>query len=101
MTHQKWCIVQQKGSIRPDYYKPGHCVDIKNYNVTTSSGRSRLVENIRKQYWQRKEFFGPGTKQTFVIDVRGQSVTDDILIDLQNAIYNETETLVEIIFKQY
>jgi hypothetical protein len=88
------------GSVRPDYYKPGHCVDIKNYTVTTSSGRSRLVENIRKQYWQRKGFFPTGTKQTFVLDVRGQNVDMFTLNDLVNAIHNETDTLVEIIIKQ-
>ena len=91
----------EAGSIRPDYYKSGHSVDIKNYNVTTSSGRSSLIRNIRKQYWQMKDFFGEGTKQTYMLDVRGQNVTDDVLLDLQNAIYNETDTLVEIIIKQY
>lgn len=28
-----------KGSVRPDYYKVGHSVDIKNYNLESSSGR--------------------------------------------------------------
>lgn len=90
----------EKGSIRPDYYKEGHRVNIKNYNVTNSNGRARLVENIRKQYWQRKEFFGSGTKQTFVLDMRGQDLTRDIINELQNKIYNETETTIEIIIKK-
>ena len=32
-----------KGSVRPDYYKVGHSVDIKNYNLESSSGRRNLV----------------------------------------------------------
>ena len=38
-----------KGSVRPDYYKVGHSVDIKNYNLESSSGRRNLVRNIVKQ----------------------------------------------------
>lgn len=55
---------------------------------------------IRSQYWQRKEFFPEGTKQTFVLDVRGQDVSMSTLNDLVNSIHNETDTLVEIIIKQ-
>ncbi|MDP4147418.1 MAG: hypothetical protein Q8936_23615 [Bacillota bacterium] len=89
----------QPGSIRIDIYKADHIVEVKNYNVTTSTGRSNLVQNIRKQYWQRKDFF-PNTKQTYVLDIGGQNVTDEVLLDLQNSIYNETETAIEIVIKQ-
>ena len=34
---------EAKGSVRPDYYKVGHSVDIKNYNLESSSGRRNLV----------------------------------------------------------
>jgi len=88
-------------SVRPDYYKPGHCVDIKNYNVTTSNGRSNLIENIKQQYWKRKEFFGAETNQTFILDVRGQNVSIDTFYELENAIYNGTEILVEVVFKRF
>ena len=44
-----------KGRVRPDYYKDGFCVDIKNYNVESASGRSNLARNIEKQYYQRIE----------------------------------------------
>lgn len=44
-----------KGSVRPDYYKDGFSVDIKNYNVESASGRSNLARNIEKQYYQRIE----------------------------------------------
>lgn len=41
-----------KGSVRPDYYKVGSSVDLKNYNVETALGRSNLANNISKQYYQ-------------------------------------------------
>ena len=89
----------EPGSIRIDRYKPGHIVEIKNYTITTSSGRNNLVSNIRKQYWERKSFFGAGTRQTYVIDVYGQNVDASILNSLENSIYNVTETEIEIIFR--
>lgn len=89
----------ESGSIRIDFYKSNHIVEIKNYKITTTSGRSNLINNIRQQYWQRKSFF-PSTRQTYCLDVRGQNVTDEILTELLNSIYNETETLINIIIKR-
>lgn len=34
-----------KGSVRPDYYKDGYSVDIKNYNVESTSDRSNLARD--------------------------------------------------------
>ncbi len=89
----------ENGSIRIDMYKIDHIVEVKNYNITTSTGRSNLINNIRQQYWQRKDFF-PNTQQTYCIDVRGQNVSLDTLNQLENLIYNETETIIKIIFKR-
>lgn len=55
-----------KGRVRPDYYKDGFCVDIKNYNVESASGRSNLARNIEKQYYQRIENLPDGTKQSVI-----------------------------------
>lgn len=88
-----------KGSVRPDYYKAGHSVDIKNYDITTPSGRSSLKSNITKQYKQRLEALPPGIKQTVVIDVRGQSITDSILDSLYKDIMKSTNSGIEIRFK--
>ncbi|MEG0314845.1 MAG: hypothetical protein RR646_06260 [Erysipelotrichaceae bacterium] len=88
-----------KGSVRPDYYKTGHSVDIKNYDATTSSGRCSLKNNISKQYNQRLEALPLGTKQTVVIDIRGQSVTDSVLDGLYNDIMKSTNSGIEIRFK--
>ena len=65
-----------KGSVRPDYYKVGSSVDIKNYNVETALGRSNLANNISKQYYQRNAHLPKGTKQSVLIDIRGQFVSD-------------------------
>ncbi len=68
-----------KGSVRPDYYKDGFSVDIKNCNVESASGRSNLARNIEKQYYQRIENLPDGTKQSVMIDVRGENVSDEAL----------------------
>lgn len=61
--------------MRPDYYKPGNSVDIKNYNVETAGGRNSLANNIEKQYNQRLQNLPSGTKQSVQIDIRGQNTT--------------------------
>ena len=88
-----------KGSVRPDYYKDGFSVDIKNYNVESASGRSNLARNIEKQYYQRIENLPDGTKQSVMIDVRGQSVSDEALGALYDDIMRRTNNGVEILFK--
>ncbi len=88
------------GSVRPDYYKPGNSVDVKNYNVETSAGRNNLARNVEKQYNQRLTGLPEGTKQTVLIDVRGQNVSDNDLNSLFNNISNRTNGEVDIIFKR-
>lgn len=88
-----------KGSVRPDYYKDGYSVDIKNYNVESASGRSNLARNIEKQYYQRIENLPEGTKQSVMIDIRGQNVTDADLSALYDDIMKRTDNGVEILFK--
>jgi hypothetical protein len=75
-----------KGSVRPDYYKSGFSVDIKNYNVESASSRSNLARNIETQYFQRIENLPDGTKQAVLIDVRGQNISISALIVLYNDI---------------
>jgi len=96
VVNAKW---GESGSIRIDVYKSDHIVEIKNYDVSSSTGRSNLVNNIRQQYWQRKDFF-PNVKQTYLLDVRGQNVSLDVLNQLENSIYNNTETLIDIVIKR-
>ena len=88
-----------KGSVRPDYYKDGFSVDIKNYNVESASGRSNLARNIEKQYYERIENLPNGTNQSVIIDVRGQNVSDAILNSLYDDIMQRTNNGVEVLFK--
>jgi hypothetical protein len=75
-----------KGSTRPELYKPGNSVEVKNYDVTTSAGRSRLVSNVTRQAESRGANLPEGTSQTVRIDVRGQNVTVDQLNELASRI---------------
>lgn len=89
-----------KGSVRPDLYKEGHSIDVKNYDVTTSQGRDNLARNIEQQYYQRLEHLPTGTRQSVLIDVRGQDVSPSTLQDLADSISKKTNNGIEIIFKQ-
>ena len=88
-----------KGSVRPDYYKSGFSVDIKNYNVESASGRNNLARNVEAQYYQRGANLPDGTNQSVVIDIRGQHVAISALIVLYNDIMQRTDKGVEILFK--
>ncbi|QPA30751.1 hypothetical protein [Thermaerobacillus caldiproteolyticus] len=88
-----------KHSSRPDFYIKGHSIEVKNYKLTTPSGRSNLVRNVSKQINKRINDLPSGTKQTVIIDVRGQSISRDVLRDVRNRINERTNGVAEIIFK--
>ncbi|MED4906382.1 pre-toxin TG domain-containing protein [Parageobacillus thermoglucosidasius] len=88
-----------KGSSRPDYYKKGFSIEVKNYKITTPEGRSRLVNNISTQFEKRLSDLPRGTKQTVIIDIRGQNVSEEILDDLYDKIMKKTNGKVNIRFK--
>ena len=79
-----------KGSTRPDHYAPGNSVEIKNYDVTTSGGRSNLVRNVVNQAVKRADNLPDGTVQTVRIDVRGQPVSIDTLNEMASRIAART-----------
>ncbi|MBP2623226.1 hypothetical protein [Streptococcus oricebi] len=87
-----------KGSVRPEYYKSGHSIEVKNYNLETPSGRNNLVNNVSKQIIQRNANLPSGTFQTIVVDIRGQRVSHDILKSIKSKILNKSQTQVEIRF---
>ncbi len=64
-----------KGSTRPEAYTEGLSVEVKNYNVESSQGRSNLVRNVSKQAQHRAQNLPANTAQQVNIDVRGQNVT--------------------------
>ena len=71
-----------KGIVRPEFYKNDHSVEVKNYNVETSSGRNSLINNVSSQIKKRLTNLPEGTEQTVVIDVRGQDYNLEILRDI-------------------
>lgn len=89
-----------KGSSRPDLYTDGHSVEVKNYNVESASGRSNLVRTLVKQYEERLLNLPPGTRQTTLIDVRGQNASDDLVEALADKIAERTDGGLEILFKR-
>ena len=89
-----------KGSVRPEFYKNGHSVEVKNYNVETSSGRNSLINNVSSQIKKRLTNLPEGTEQTVVIDVRGQEYNLEILRDIKNKIIEKSGYNAEILFKR-
>ena len=89
-----------KGSSRPDFYKEGASIEVKNYKVTTPEGRSRLVNNISKQVNKRIKDLPSGTSQTIIIDVRGQNVSNDVLRSIRDKILEKSDVNVNIQFKR-
>jgi hypothetical protein len=63
-----------QGSVRPDWYAPGDAVEVKNYDVETTAGRSRLVRNVGDQLAERTAHLPEGTAQRVVVDIRGQEL---------------------------
>ena len=80
------------GSSRPDFYNwnTHHCIDVKNYNIVTARGRSSLVNNVVNQYSKRVTVFPIDTTYDVVIDIRGQSWTQDMLNEIITAISSKT-----------
>lgn len=64
-----------KGSVRPEQYKPGSSIEVKNYNLETSAGRRSLTRNISTQAKARANHLPTGTTQKVYIDARGQNVS--------------------------
>ena len=89
-----------KGSTRPELYKPGHSIEVKNYKVQTSAGQNSLINNVSKQIHRRTPNLPSGTKQTVIIDVRGQTISNEILKSIRSRILGKINVEVEIIFKR-
>lgn len=76
-----------KGSRRPDAINlddPDHVkiLEVKNYDITTAAGQSRLQNNIRKQTDKSIEHYGEDVEITEVMDLRGQPVTVGDMMDM-------------------
>lgn len=80
-----------KGSTRPEAYKNGLSIEVKNYNVETAQGRSNLVRNVSKQAKHRAKNLPVGTKQQVNIDVRGQNVSRAELNKIVNRVVDKSD----------
>ncbi|MED1512047.1 MULTISPECIES: hypothetical protein [Bacillus] len=89
-----------KGSTRPDFYTEGHSLEVKNYDLSTSSKRSNLVRVIVKQVNDRVDNLPIDTKKTVIIDIRGQTVPEDALFDIVRKIREKSKETPEVIFKR-
>lgn len=87
-----------RGSSRPDLYITGSSIEVKNYNVTNRSGRNSLINIVSNQVNQRISDLPGSTKQTIIIDVRGQQVTNDVLRQIRTSILEKCNTDVLIQF---
>ncbi|WP_243521836.1 WXG100 family type VII secretion target [Bacillus pseudomycoides] len=85
-----------KGSTRPDFHVDGHSVELKNYDISTKSKRTNLVNVIVKQLNDRDIHLPQGTRQTVIIDTRGQTVSNEILKEIRAEISRKANTLPEI-----
>lgn len=87
-----------RGSSRPDLYITGLSIEVKNYNVTNRSGRNSLINIVSNQVNQRISDLLGSTKQTIIIDVRGQQVTNDVLRQIRTSILEKCNTDVLVQF---
>ena len=91
---------EYNSSVRPDLYKNTSSIDVKNYNLSSKRGQTNLINNIVSQYKKRIDNLPTGTKQTVLIDVRGQNIDDDILEKIYNDIYTKTDGNMKILFRR-
>jgi hypothetical protein len=84
------------GSVRPDNYSAKNkiSVDVKNYDVTGAEGRGDLVDNVVTQAHERALHLPPGTRQSVVIDARGQAVSARVLDSLRRQILASAQGLI-------
>jgi uncharacterized protein YnzC (UPF0291/DUF896 family) len=59
------------------------------------------INNVVKQIKSRFTHLAEGTKQTIIIDVRGQNVTNEVLKQIRDRILDQVSSInVEITFKR-
>ncbi|MES5847680.1 MULTISPECIES: hypothetical protein [unclassified Bacillus cereus group] len=75
-------------------------IEVKNYNVMTSSGRRSLINIVVKQFEDRLKHLPEGSHRTVVIDVRGPNETGEILKKIREEINQRTFGQAKIIIKK-
>ena len=82
-----------RGSVRPDNYRVGgEALEVKNYDLSQAGNRANLYNTIHEQYLQRISNLPRGTQQRIVIDIRGQNVSEGVLMRVRSNILTITRT---------
>lgn len=85
------------GGTRPDNFSEKFrlSVDVKNYDISTSRGRSSFAEKVVQQMTKRAPHLPDGIRQGVVIDARGQAVSEETLTKLRTQIVRKADGLVD------
>lgn len=81
-----------KGSVRPDLFKDGSSIEVKNYDLTKPQNRYNLIRNLNENCLKRIDNLPPGTKQTVIIDIRGQDIDVSVIDQIRKKV-NENLTI--------
>ncbi len=89
-----------KGSVRPEGYKLGESIEIKNYDLTTEKGIKSMINNVVKQVRQRSANLPKNTVQNIVLDVRGQKLNAKQMMSIRNRLTTQAgSSKVNVSFK--
>ncbi|WP_241012855.1 MULTISPECIES: DUF4150 domain-containing protein [Burkholderia] len=84
-----------KGSTRPDWYKDGSSVEVKNYNIETPAGQERLIDNVSNQAIYRAQQLPQNTVQSLYVDIRGQEVSRGALQNVIQSISTRSNGIIQ------
>lgn len=87
-----------QGSTRPDFifHDLSHCIEVKNYLVSSESGISRLVSDVSAQALKRQAQIPAGMQQKVFIDVRGQTVNEVQEILIKKGIFEKSKGVIQL-----
>ena len=83
----------KKGSSRPDLYKEGSSIEVKNYDLTKPEGLNRLINNLKQNSAKRTKNIPSGTVQHLIVDAAGQELTSAFLKKVKEKIISEIDSI--------
>lgn len=94
-----------EGSVRPDLSNSTYNIhlDIKNYDLSSSSNRANLYNTVGQQARERAQNLPSGSHQGIVIDIRGQNIDPAVLNRIPTNIETATDGIIpssSVVFKQ-
>jgi RHS repeat-associated protein len=88
-----------KGSVRPEGYKRGASIEVKNYRFSTENGIKSMINNVVKQVRQRNANLPKGTVQNVVLDIRGQDLSVKQMQTIRQRLLTQAGNNVNVSFK--